>query len=62
VLPDLRYSVASSDPGVWQSIVHDGVRSANGMVSFSGELSKDEIETIRSYVIYRANATKNGVK
>jgi quinohemoprotein ethanol dehydrogenase len=51
-----------SDAGVWQSIVHDGVRSANGMVSFSGEMSKDEIETIRSYVIYRANATKNEVK
>jgi alcohol dehydrogenase (cytochrome c)/quinohemoprotein ethanol dehydrogenase len=62
VLPDLRYSVALSDPDVWQSIIHDGVRSANGMVSFSGEMSKDEIETIRSYVIYRANATKNGVK
>ena len=62
VLPDLRYSVALSDAGVWQSIVHDGLRSANGMVSFSGEMSKDEIETIRSYVIYRANATKNEVK
>jgi quinohemoprotein ethanol dehydrogenase len=58
VLPDLRYSVALSDPNVWQSIVHDGVRSANGMVSFASQLSKDEIETIRSYVIYRANETK----
>jgi hypothetical protein len=25
-------------------------------------MSKDEIETIRAYVIYRANATKNEVK
>ena len=59
VLPDLRYSVALSDPAVWQSIVHDGVRSANGMVSFSSQLSKDDIETIRAYVIYRANETKS---
>jgi quinohemoprotein ethanol dehydrogenase len=58
VLPDLRYSVALADPAVWQSIVHDGVRSANGMVSFAGQMSKDEIESIRAYVIYRANETK----
>ncbi|HEY0341483.1 MAG TPA: PQQ-dependent dehydrogenase, methanol/ethanol family [Steroidobacteraceae bacterium] len=62
VLPDLRHSVALSDPGLWQSIVHDGARSANGMVSFGGEMGKDEIETIRAYVIYRANQTKNGVQ
>jgi hypothetical protein len=27
------------------------------MVSFGGQMSKDEIETIRQYVIYRANQT-----
>ncbi len=59
VLPDLRYSVALSDPAVWQSIVHDGVRSANGMVSFSSQMSTGDIETIRAYVIYRANETKS---
>ncbi len=58
VLPDLRYSAALADPAVWQSIVHDGVRSANGMVSFSSQLSREEIETIRMYVIHRANQTK----
>ncbi|HEY6925082.1 MAG TPA: PQQ-dependent dehydrogenase, methanol/ethanol family, partial [Steroidobacteraceae bacterium] len=58
VLPDLRYSAALGDSAVWQSIVHDGVRSANGMVSFEGQMSKDEIESIRAYVIYRANETK----
>jgi quinohemoprotein ethanol dehydrogenase len=62
VLPDLRYSVALSDPAVWQSIVHDGVRSANGMVSFGSQMSKDDIETIRAYVIYRANETKSQAK
>ena len=58
VLPDLRYSVALNDPAVWQSIVHDGARSANGMVSFGGQMGKEEIESIRAYVIYRANQTK----
>jgi quinohemoprotein ethanol dehydrogenase len=58
VLPDLRYSMAMSDPNGWQSIVHDGVRTANGMVSFSSQMSKEEIETIRAYVIHRATQTK----
>ena len=57
VLPDLRYSAALGDANVWQSIVHDGVRAGNGMVSFSSQLSKEQIETIRAYVIHRANHT-----
>lgn len=58
VLPDLRYSVALGDPNVWQSIVYEGVRSGNGMVSFSSQLTQAQIETIREYVIHRANQTK----
>jgi alcohol dehydrogenase (cytochrome c)/quinohemoprotein ethanol dehydrogenase len=61
VLPDLRYSPALGDSGAWQAVVHDGVRSVNGMVSFGGQMSKEEIETIRAYVIYRANQTKRQV-
>jgi quinohemoprotein ethanol dehydrogenase len=57
VLPDLRYSPVLGDSNAWQAIVHDGVRAANGMVSFGGQLTKEQIETIRAYVIYRANAT-----
>jgi PQQ-dependent dehydrogenase (methanol/ethanol family) len=57
VMPDLRYSFALGDSAVWQSIVHDGVRKANGMVSFAGQMTPDEIETIRAYVIHRAHAT-----
>ena len=58
VLPDLRYSAALGDANAWQAIVHDGVRSANGMVAFGEQMSQEQIETIRSYVIYRANETK----
>jgi alcohol dehydrogenase (cytochrome c)/quinohemoprotein ethanol dehydrogenase len=60
VLPDLRYSAALGTASAWQSIVHDGVRQANGMVSFGEQMSKDEIETIRSYVVHRANAQVAG--
>jgi quinohemoprotein ethanol dehydrogenase len=31
------------------------VRQANGMASFAEQMSKDEIETIRAYVVHRAN-------
>jgi len=55
VLPDLRYSAALGTADAWQSIVHDGVRQANGMVSFGKQMSKDEIGTIRAYVVHRAN-------
>ncbi len=54
-LPDLRYAAALSSPQAWQSIVQDGVRQATGMISFSQALSAKEIETIRAYVIHRAN-------
>ena len=55
VLPDLRYSPALSNPDAWQSIVRDGVRQANGMISFSAVLGAGEVEKIRAYVIHRAH-------
>jgi alcohol dehydrogenase (cytochrome c)/quinohemoprotein ethanol dehydrogenase len=54
VLPDLRYSSAlASDQ--WFHIVLDGMLQPNGMVSFSKELSHGDAESIRAYVIFRAN-------
>jgi quinohemoprotein ethanol dehydrogenase len=54
VLPDLRYSkMLASDQ--WLGIVIDGELSSAGMVSFSNELTRDDAEVIRSYVIFRAN-------
>jgi quinohemoprotein ethanol dehydrogenase len=54
VLPDLRYSkmIASEQ---WLNIVIDGELGSAGMVSFSKELTRDDAEAIRSYVIFRAN-------
>jgi alcohol dehydrogenase (cytochrome c)/quinohemoprotein ethanol dehydrogenase len=62
VLPDLRHSAALGNAGVWQSIVHDGVREAKGMVSFGEQMNKDEIEAIRAYVVHRANGRVAGAR
>ncbi|HEX7698613.1 MAG TPA: PQQ-dependent dehydrogenase, methanol/ethanol family [Candidatus Acidoferrum sp.] len=54
VLPDLRYSGALANRH-WLSIVRDGVLGLYGMVGFSKELSRQDAEAIRAYVIFRAN-------
>jgi len=54
VLPDLRYSSALANEQ-WFSIVIDGAFSASGMVSFSKELSRQDADAIRAYVIFRAH-------
>ena len=56
--PDLRHSAALSNPKLWQQIVHDGLLKDNGMVSWSKNFSPDQIESIRQYVIRRANEDK----
>jgi hypothetical protein len=37
----------------WKSVVIDGIFSSNGMVSFAEELSLDDAEKVRQYVIGR---------
>ncbi len=54
VLPDLRYSKMLAREQ-WHSVVRDGVFSPAGMISFSKELTQEDAEAIRSYVIFRAN-------
>jgi len=54
VLPDLRYS-STLQSGPWAQIVLGGMLKQNGMVSFSNELSRQDAEAIRAYVIFRAN-------
>ena len=58
VLPDLRRSGALVNAAAWQSIVHDGMLADNGMASFKDSLSKEEINAIREWVIFRANQDK----
>ena len=58
VLPDLRRSPTLDNQDSWMAIVHDGAFAANGMVAFSPSLSRERIESIRQYVIKRANEDK----
>jgi hypothetical protein len=50
----LRYSGALASKQ-WFSIVRDGMLAPYGMVGFSKELSQQDAEAIRAYVIFRAN-------
>jgi len=54
VLPDLRYS-GTLENSAWTDVVLGGSLKAYGMVSYSKELSKENVEAIRAYVIFRAN-------
>ena len=52
VLPDLRYSGLLTTDG-WFAIVSDGALASRGMVGFAKELSAEQVEAIRQYVIGR---------
>jgi alcohol dehydrogenase (cytochrome c)/quinohemoprotein ethanol dehydrogenase len=58
VLPDLRYSSVIKDPQAMDSIVREGALQADGMVAFKDEVSSQDLERIRAYVIHRANQDK----
>jgi len=55
VLPDLRWSIYSSNADAWKGVVADGNLQSIGMVSFADVLSEDEIEAVRAYVVQQAN-------
>ena len=56
--PDLNYTVALGNPGMFQAIVIDGALRENGMMPFKKSLSADDAEAIRSYLTVRANELK----
>jgi PQQ-dependent dehydrogenase (methanol/ethanol family) len=58
VLPDLRRSGLLRDSAGWATVVHGGVLNDRGMVSFAKVLDQSQIDTIRLYVIKRANEDK----
>ncbi|MDZ3832612.1 MAG: PQQ-dependent dehydrogenase, methanol/ethanol family [Sphingopyxis sp.] len=61
VTPDLRWSGVSADRNVWDQVVRTGILSGNGMVPFKDQLSPDEAEDIRAYVLDQAwLAVENG--
>lgn len=58
IIPDLRYSGTLTSAENWQMIVHGGALKDNGMVSFAPVMDKPQIDSIRHYVISRANEDK----
>ena len=57
VLPDLRYSPLIGDAAEFARVVRDGVLADRGMIAFGAELSPEDVEKIRAYVIHRAHET-----
>ncbi len=57
VLPDLRWSGAIRNADAFYRVVGDGALTAYGMVGFKKNLSAAHIESIRQFLIQRANAT-----
>ena len=58
VLPDLRYSGLIKSPEAFDLTVRQGTRMDKGMVAFKDEVSPQDLEKIRAYVIHRANEDK----
>jgi mono/diheme cytochrome c family protein len=55
VLPDLRWSQISADKASWNEVVLNGALANNGMVAFNRQLTQQEAEAIRAYVLHQAN-------
>jgi len=58
VFPDLRYSPALNSAEAFNAIVLEGALQTAGMASFKGRMSVDEVQSVRAYVIERANQAK----
>ena len=56
ILPDLRYSATLGTSEAWAAVVLDGQLAPNGMASFASEISADDADAIRAYVIAQAHA------
>jgi mono/diheme cytochrome c family protein len=59
VFPDLRYAAALNAEALFKAIVIDGALQNNGMVSFAAQLSPQDAEAIRAYVVSLANVAKD---
>ncbi len=53
VIQDLRYSAFPASSEAWASVVLEGAFAEMGMVGFGSELSTDDAEAIRHYILTR---------
>jgi quinohemoprotein ethanol dehydrogenase len=54
VVPDLRWSAISANEQAWDQVVREGALEKQGMVSFAENLTKEDTDAIRAYVIQQA--------
>ncbi|GAB1259245.1 methanol/ethanol family PQQ-dependent dehydrogenase [Aurantivibrio plasticivorans] len=53
--PDLRSSPRIMTTDTWKAVVIDGVLAEKGMVSFKGQLTAEDAEAIRAYIVREAH-------
>jgi quinohemoprotein ethanol dehydrogenase len=58
ITPDLRHSPIAYDRGAFNAVVREGALTARGMVSFSSEITPEETEALRAYLIERARESE----
>jgi quinohemoprotein ethanol dehydrogenase len=58
VLPDLRYSEAIKNAEALDKIARQGALESRGMIGFKAEITAQDLESIRAYLIHRANQDK----
>jgi quinohemoprotein ethanol dehydrogenase len=59
VIPDLRYSEAINSAQALDTIARQGALESRGMIGFKAEISAEDLELIRAYLIHRANQDKS---
>jgi alcohol dehydrogenase (cytochrome c)/quinohemoprotein ethanol dehydrogenase len=59
VLPDLRYSTYIKDAAALDLVVRQGSLADRGMVAFKSEITPQDLQSIRAYIIHRANQDKD---
>jgi quinohemoprotein ethanol dehydrogenase len=62
LVPDLRYSSALTDNKLFQQIVRGGGYRTGGMVSFAKDVSRQDAEDVRAYLIFRARQSMDEQK
>jgi alcohol dehydrogenase (cytochrome c)/quinohemoprotein ethanol dehydrogenase len=58
LFPDLRYSPALNSAQAFDAIVIQGALQSSGMSSFKDRITEDQAQSIRAYMIQRANELK----
>lgn len=62
-LPDLRFSLKETLTDLFQPIVYDGAyATAKGMPAFKSDLTRDDVEAIRAFIITESRKLPEGAQ